>query len=208
MAIEIKGITVPALLVNFDVSMSIEENIEEIQRRMSSAFFHNSKVIINTNGQTLSEEEKNNLYRMLTEQNAHIVDFKTSFHFDGREKKKIIEPSRGQEPSSEKRLLFTINRTIRGGQRITHDGDLMIIGNVNPGAYVIATGNIIVFGVLNGVAHAGAGGDEGAVVIALRLKPQQLKIAGIVTRPPDDDIQTLYPEKAFVENKTIQIEKI
>ncbi|MBF0537556.1 MAG: septum site-determining protein MinC [Nitrospirae bacterium] len=202
MAIEIKGITIPALLINLDSLMSIEGNFEEIQNKMSSTFFSNSKVVINTNGLDLGEMEKDRLHDILREHGSLIVDFKSNFHLDGREKKKVIEPS------NEKRTLMTVSKTIRGGQRVTYDGDLMIIGNVNPGAYVIATGNIIVFGVLKGVAHAGAGGDEEAVVIALNLRPQQLKIANIVTRPPDDDIQSLYPERAFVKDKTIQIEKI
>ncbi|MBF0317282.1 MAG: septum site-determining protein MinC [Nitrospirae bacterium] len=202
MAIEIKGITIPALLINLDSLMSIEDNLEDIKNRMSSSFFSNSKVVINTNGLDLTEGDRGRLNELLMEHGALIVDFKTNFNLEGREKKKVIDSS------DEKRTLMTLSKTIRGGQRVTYDGDLMIIGNVNPGAYVIATGNIIVLGVLKGVAHAGAGGDEEAVVIALNLKPQQLKIANIVTRPPDDDVQTLYPERAFVKDKTIQIEKI
>ncbi|MBF0337897.1 MAG: septum site-determining protein MinC [Nitrospirae bacterium] len=202
MAIEIKGITIPALLINLDSLISIEDNLKDIELKMSSSFFSNSKVVINTNGLDLADGDRGRLHEMLREHGALIVDFKTNFSFESREKKKVIESS------EEKRTLMTVSKTIRGGQRVTYDGDLMIIGNVNPGAYVIATGNIIVLGVLKGVAHAGAAGDEEAVVIALTLKPQQLKIANIVTRPPDDDVQTLYPEKAFVKDKTIQIEKI
>ncbi|KJU87287.1 septum site-determining protein MinC [Candidatus Magnetobacterium bavaricum] len=202
MAIEIKGITIPALLINLDSLISIEDNLEDIKNRMASSFFSNSKVVINTNGLDLTEGDRGKLNDLLMEHGALIVDFKTNFHIEGREKKKVIDSS------EEKRTLMTLSKTIRGGQRVTYDGDLMIIGNVNPGAYVIATGNIIVLGALKGVAHAGAGGDEESVVIALNLKPQQLKIANIVTRPPDDDVQTLYPERAFVKDKTIQIEKI
>ncbi|MES0337471.1 MAG: septum site-determining protein MinC [Candidatus Magnetobacterium sp. LHC-1] len=202
MAIEIKGITIPALLINLDSLTSIEDNLRDIELKMSSSFFSNSKVVINTNGLDLTDGDRGRLHEMLREHGALIVDVKTQFSLETREKKKVIEPS------EEKRTLMTVSKTIRGGQCVTYDGDLMIIGNVNPGAYVIATGNIIVLGALKGVAHAGAGGDEDAVVIALTLKPQQLKIANIVTRPPDDDVQTLYPEKAFVKDKTIQIEKI
>lgn len=64
-------------------------------------------------------------------------------------------------------------------------------------------------GTLRGVVHAGANGDETAVVMALKLKPQQLRIASYITRSPDEPLEEPeYPEKAFVENNQIFIEKI
>jgi septum site-determining protein MinC len=70
----------------------------------------------------------------------------------------------------ERKSLKVVNKTLRSGQRIEHDGDVLIIGDVNPDAYVIASGNIIVMGTLRGIAHAGARGDETAVVMALKVK--------------------------------------
>ena len=84
----------------------------------------------------------------------------------------------------------------------------MIIGDVNPGSYVTASGNIIVMGTLSGIVHAGAGGDDGAFVIALKLKPQQLRIARWITRSPDESDAPEYPEKAYVRNNQILIEQI
>jgi septum site-determining protein MinC len=61
---------------------------------------------------------------------------------------------------------------------------MIVLGDVNPGAEVIATGDIIVLGVLRGVAHAGALGDASSVIIALNLVPTQLRIGHFITRPP------------------------
>ncbi|MBC7106160.1 MAG: septum site-determining protein MinC, partial [Firmicutes bacterium] len=71
-----------------------------------------------------------------------------------------------------------VRRTLRSGQRLCYNGNVVILGDVNPGAEVVAAGNVIVMGVLRGVVHAGANGNEEAVVLAFRLRPTQLRIAG------------------------------
>ncbi len=78
-----------------------------------------------------------------------------------------------------------IRRTLRSGVKIEYPGHITIIGDVNPGAEVVAGGSIMVWGRLRGVVHAGAEGDEGAVIAALQLTPTQLRIAGQIAIPPD-----------------------
>jgi septum formation inhibitor MinC len=76
--------------------------------------------------------------------------------------------------------------TLRGGQALHNLGNLVVVGDVNPGAELVASGDIVVFGALRGVAHAGAQGDRNARVIALELAPTQLRIAtAIATSGPD-----------------------
>ncbi|HTW84838.1 MAG TPA: septum site-determining protein MinC [Candidatus Sulfotelmatobacter sp.] len=70
--------------------------------------------------------------------------------------------------------------TLRGGQAMHNLGNLVVIGDVNPGAELVASGDIVVFGALRGVAHAGAQGDRNARVIALELEPTQLRIATVI----------------------------
>jgi septum site-determining protein MinC len=75
--------------------------------------------------------------------------------------------------------------TLRGGQALHNLGNLVVVGDVNPGAELVASGDIVVFGALRGVAHAGAQGDRNARVIALELAPTQLRIAtAIATSEP------------------------
>lgn len=70
--------------------------------------------------------------------------------------------------------------TLRGGQSLHHTGNVVIVGDVNPGAEIVAFGDIAVFGRLAGVAHAGAGGDASARVLAFDLDPTQLRIAAFI----------------------------
>lgn len=108
--------------------------------------------------------------------------------------------------SQEQTIL--IQRTVRSGQRIFYPGNVVVLGDVNPGAEIIAGGNIIVMGTFRGVAHAGAFGDENAVVAAIRLEPSQLRIAGYVTRAPEGDFSSSQqPEVARVQDGIVIIEK-
>ncbi|RKO67681.1 septum site-determining protein MinC [Desulfofundulus salinus] len=100
-----------------------------------------------------------------------------------------------------------IQRTLRSGQRVHYDGNIVIIGDINPGAEVVATGNIIVMGAVRGVVHAGASGNEKAMVLAFRLEPTQLRIAGHITRPPDEQSsKPEQPEVARIKNGVVTIE--
>ena len=77
-----------------------------------------------------------------------------------------------------------IQKTLRSGFKITFQGHVTVIGDVNPGAEIIASGSVIIWGKLKGVVHAGSEGDEKAVVCALDLMPTQLRIASIAAIPP------------------------
>ena len=75
--------------------------------------------------------------------------------------------------------------TLRGGQVLTHDGNIVVVGDVNPGAELIATGDVLVFGRLAGIAHAGAQGDVNARIYALDLAATQLRIATFIAADAD-----------------------
>jgi septum site-determining protein MinC len=77
-----------------------------------------------------------------------------------------------------------VRRTLRSGFSLQHKGHVIVIGDANPGSEIIAGGDVVVWGRLLGVVHAGAEGNEGAVVCALDLSPTQLRIAGQIAIPP------------------------
>jgi len=77
-----------------------------------------------------------------------------------------------------------VRRTLRSGFSLKHSGHVIIIGDVNPGAEIVAGGDVLVWGHLRGMVHAGAEGDESAVVCALDLAPTQLRIAGFIATTP------------------------
>ncbi len=76
-----------------------------------------------------------------------------------------------------------LDRTLRSGTRIEYPGNVVVLGDVNPGAEIVADGSVIVWGRARGVIHAGAKGDESAVVCALDLSPTQLRICNEIAAP-------------------------
>ncbi len=77
-----------------------------------------------------------------------------------------------------------VRRTLRSGTRIEFPGNVVVVGDVNPGAEIVAGGSVVVWGRLRGVVHAGAEGDATAFVCALDLSPTQLRIASEIALPP------------------------
>lgn len=118
-------------------------------------------------------------------------------------------PGRGggepEDMTDENTIL--VQRTLRSGQSLHFEGNVVILGDVNPGAEVVATGSVVVMGVLRGVVHAGAGGDGSAAVYAFRLQPTQLRIANHITRAPDgEQSMTSTPEVARIKDGMVVIE--
>ena len=86
--------------------------------------------------------------------------------------------------------VLVINKDLRSGQIVEHFGDVILIGDLNPGAEIRATGNIIVFGKLRGIAWAGYLGNTDAVIVALKMQPQQLRIANVFAIPEEEEEDT------------------
>jgi septum site-determining protein MinC len=99
-----------------------------------------------------------------------------------------------------------LRRTVRSGQAIHHANTIVVLGDVNPGAEIVAGGDIIVWGVLRGMVHAGYPDNDSACICALQLAPVQLRIAHLLSRPPEGvDTQPL-PEVATIRNGRIVVE--
>jgi septum site-determining protein MinC len=94
--------------------------------------------------------------------------------------------------------------TLRGGQTLQQLGSIVVVGDVNPGAEIVATGDILVFGALRGTAHAGAQGDATARVYAIELAPTQLRIATCIAAG-ESTRRTREPEVAFIRSERIAI---
>ena len=95
--------------------------------------------------------------------------------------------------------------TVRSGDRISSNGNLCIIGDVNPGAIVSAKKNIYVWGKLLGIAFAGKSGNKNASIASLYLNPLQLRIADVIAIGPKDKPKNCYPEVAVIDKQTIII---
>lgn len=100
-----------------------------------------------------------------------------------------------------------VEGTLRSGQKVEHPGDVVVIGDVNPGAEIFAGGNIVVMGVLRGIAHAGIYGKTDAFVAASVLQPTQLRIHQTITRSPDEGTdKSKIPEIAKLKDQVICVE--
>ena len=95
--------------------------------------------------------------------------------------------------------------TVRSGEYLDIPGDLLILGDVNPGAIVSAEQNIIIWGRLLGIAHAGSKGNTQATISALQLRPVQLRIADKVARGPKEKPQLCIAEQAKIDSEKIII---
>jgi len=99
---------------------------------------------------------------------------------------------------------LVVTQTLRSGQRIQHQADIVVIGDVHAGAEVVAGRHVVVWGKLHGVVHAGAIGDESALVCALDLAPTQLRIAGHIARAPEEKRRRPVAEIARVRDGRIE----
>jgi septum site-determining protein MinC len=96
--------------------------------------------------------------------------------------------------------------TLRSGEHLQGEGSLLLLGDLNPGARISAVGDILVWGRLRGVAHAGCQGDDAARIVALQLRPLQLRIAGAVARGPQERPAPGLAEQARLVDGVIRID--
>lgn len=109
------------------------------------------------------------------------------------------------DPRESSDTLF-LRRTLRSGQAIKHPSNVVVLGDVNNGAEIVAGGDIIVWGVLRGMVHAGFPDNEQALVCSLALAPVQLRIAHLLSRPPEGFEVQPRPEVATIRNDQIVVE--
>jgi septum site-determining protein MinC len=114
------------------------------------------------------------------------------------------------QAENEEITTLYLHQTLRSGQIISHKGHIIIAGDTHPGSEVIAGGDIIVWGTLGGIAHAGVYGNYKASIRALKLNAIQIRIADYIARRPDfnnDFIKEipLKPEVARISNGEIKI---
>lgn len=98
-----------------------------------------------------------------------------------------------------------LQMTVRSGIEIRHSGTVILLGDLNPGGIVVANGDILIWGRLRGIAHAGADGNSKCLIMALHMEPTQLRIADYVARAPTTQLTQVYPEIAHVTPEGIRI---
>jgi septum site-determining protein MinC len=182
--------------------------LEHIDQNQS--FFKGAKLVINVGNQVLKSGDLADFRGELSDREIKLTGVLSL----SRETERISQDLGlsikldQSSPEPEKTPINTVldgedavflMRTLRSGHKIQHPGHIIILGDVNPGAELVAGGNIIVWGKLRGVVHAGALGDTTAVVCSLDLSPTQLRIADKISVSPPRKGKTR-PEIAFLED--------
>ncbi|HKZ43821.1 MAG TPA: septum site-determining protein MinC [Anaerolineales bacterium] len=192
--IQIKG-TREGLMVNIggsDWDSQVQNLIDQINER--PAFYQGARMVLNVQTHVLHVMELSKLRDTLsdyglvlwavlsesqiTEQTSQNLGLATRLS-----KPETTEPDIIIDPFQKDKALW-IKQTVRSGSHIEYHGNIIILGDVNPGAEIIAVGSVLVWGRLRGLVHAGAEGDEEAIVGALDFSPMQLRIAGKIAVSP------------------------
>ncbi|MBO0960724.1 septum site-determining protein MinC [Neobacillus sp. MM2021_6] len=177
--VTIKG-TKEGLVLHLDDKCSYEEPKKELEQKLSI----NSRtqeernlisVKVNVGNRYLSEVQREELKSLIRQKKNFVVDEIES---------EVITKEEAKSLKAENEIM-TVSSIVRSGQVLKAPGDLLLIGDVNPGGMVVAGGNIFIMGSLKGVAHAGCFGNLAAVIVASSMKPTQLKISDSINRAPD-----------------------
>ena len=135
-------------------------------------FIGNSRMAIEFSGRTLTNDEENTLIGIITN-NSNIV---ISYIFSKKEKQEQEIDLESLNPLIEEGKTHFFRGTLRSGAKIESDGNVVVLGDVNPSSIIKARGNVIVLGHLNGTVYAGLGGDDRAFIGAVHFNPIQLTI--------------------------------
>lgn len=156
------------------------------------------------------------------EEKIEVVE-KTQEELKAEEKLEELIDEENEQVSEKEAALYEISKlptlylqqTLRSGQTMSYDGNILLVGDIHPGSEIIAKGDITVWGVLGGIAHAGARGNDWAKIRALKMNAIQLRISGFYARRPDSmnipfiqRSNEFTPEEARVSNKEIAIYKM
>ncbi len=174
----------------------LSELSTQLNRPGAQSFFKGARVLLETGNRGLGVVELEELIALLAQHKMMLSSVvggpreQEAFQLlhdsmPPPETAPIPEEEDEEDRATEELQAMLIRRTVRSGQVISHTGTVVVVGDVNPGAEVVAGGDVIVWGKLRGVVHAGAGGDENALVGALILAPTQLRIGGLIARAPD-----------------------
>lgn len=213
--IAIKG-TRSGLLLTLEPETPFVDLLNALADRLAEApaFFRGAALTVDTSRRQLRVSERRQLESVLAHYQMSVRPLEKVTEII-KEAKTVTLPLEEAEPVNEtpaprdlresEDTLF-LRRTIRSGQAIHHKSNIVVLGDVNPGAEIVAGGDIIVWGVLRGMVHAGYPDNEQAIVCALQLSPVQVRIAHLLSRPPEGFAAQPRPEVAIIRNGQIVVE--
>ncbi|WP_258171338.1 septum site-determining protein MinC [Paenibacillus sp. R14(2021)] len=198
--ITIKGVKEGLIFLlddNCEFSALLEElqyKLEKSHQQLLSGPIVHVQVKLGT--RQLNEEEKDRIKSAIRQQGNLLVQ-------------SIESEVRNETKPEDGNNMKVLSGIIRSGQTLEHDGNLLLLGDLNPGGTLLCTGDIYVLGALRGLAHAGYKGKEDAVIAASLLRPTQLRIQEVISRPPDEWMTgDAMMEFAYLSEGVMKIDKI
>ena len=189
-----------------DDKLPFTELLEEIKKKFidSEKFFKNAHIAISFEGRSLSQNEQFEVIETI-QQNTSITVICILDHDDLMDEVMQRRIGAYEESHSPQTGQF-YKGTLRSGQQLESQTSMIVLGDVNPGAKVIAKGNIVILGALKGIAYAGADGDDRCFVAALEMDPVQIKIGDHIGRSADKkEVAKGFRRKAKAEAPVPQI---
>jgi septum site-determining protein MinC len=177
----------------------------------SSKFFGNADMAVSFEGRKLSSDEEKEILNIIAEvTELNIICIIDNDEDNDKRFENAIKQKLNTKDSSEGQFY---KGTLRSGQVLEAESSIIILGDVNPGGRVIASGNVIILGSLRGNIFAGANGNENAFVVALEMNPMQIKIGDIIARSSDGNmpkgkVKGIQPKIAYVDDSNIYIENL
>ncbi|WP_175615114.1 septum site-determining protein MinC [Piscibacillus halophilus] len=185
------------IVVYLDDQCSFDFLLKELENKLvNNQTSGATDITIHSQHRYLSEDQRQTLIQLIGQHSELTVKNIESYVITRESAYELYEHT----------TVKTVMKTIRSGQVHEVKGDALVIGDVNPGGAVHASGNIFVLGKLRGIAHAGVEGDENCIVAASYMHPNQIRIASKISRAPDYDVQGSPREFAFINPSTEQIE--
>lgn len=169
--------TIEEVVLNVNVVAEMDEIIEEIETKLVKLkeYYQSAKTPIRITGRLFTDGEMEKLRKIINNEIDVEVKFDSPSDLLGLHAiKKTFQTE--MDVSETKYIQYSL----RSGQIEEYSGSLVIVGDVNAGAEVIAGGNIAILGALRGLAHAGAGGNTNAIICANYIEPTQLRISNVV----------------------------
>lgn len=202
--------------VVLDKELPFSDLLEYIAKKFkeSAKFFKNAKVALTIEGRELTEEQERAILNIISENSElEVICLLDKDEMRNQMYKKAVEEKIAARSTKDGQFY---KGTLRSGQVFEAESSIIILGDVNPGATVISTGNIVVLGTLKGTAYAGGNGNLSAFVVALEMNPVQIRIGNIIARSSDamkgfskkKNKKDIDPKIAFVEDNNIYIESI
>lgn len=182
------------------------------QLEQGGSFFAGARLVIDVGDRSLQEHQLTEVLTLMEQHGLHPESLASTTRESrnaARSAGLLARPAPQRSPTPAPAPAtgdaMLVSRTVRSGQVIRYHGHVTLIGDVNPGAEVIAGGSVVVWGRLRGLVHAGALGDSSAVICALELQPTQLRIANLIARTPEGAAGHT-PEVARVDQDQIIVE--